>query len=82
MARSTKIYIVSDAAGPVAAFTVKHELHRWLEQYGHMGQIIRSMPDGPRPGLLYPSYRAAEGEEIHGRPEFAEYQNRSAKEIA
>ncbi len=30
MARSTYIYVVTDQFGPVAAFTVKHELVTWL----------------------------------------------------
>jgi hypothetical protein len=30
VARSSYIYVVSEACGPVAAFTVKHELMTWL----------------------------------------------------
>jgi hypothetical protein len=32
VARSVWIYVVADASGPVAAFTVKHELAWWLKR--------------------------------------------------
>jgi len=79
MTRPTKIYVVAGASGPLAAFTVKHELHRWLKKYGHRGHVIHSMPDGPNPNLT--TYWDGQGEQIHTRDEFAEYQARSAKDV-
>lgn len=50
MARSTYVYVVTDATGtPVAAFTVKHELATWLDRNPRTWWITR-VRDGVDPG--------------------------------
>lgn len=47
MARSTYIYVVCDASGPIRAFTVKHEMVRWLIQYTDKTTLaIKRLGDG------------------------------------
>lgn len=50
MARSTAIWVVlGDDPDPLAAFTVKHEMKRWLEREhpdDREGLRILKMPDG------------------------------------
>jgi hypothetical protein len=56
MARSEYVYVVHRGAGPIAAFTVKRELHRaarnngWYEGSGRVR--VSRMRDGAAAGLL------------------------------
>lgn len=54
MARSVYIYIVDSFIGPIAAFTVKHELMSWWQEHKHMHErqrfVVLRLRDGRRTG--------------------------------
>jgi hypothetical protein len=58
MARSEYVYVVHRGAGPIAAFTVKRELHRaarangWYAPGFAAGYRVSRMRDGAAAGLL------------------------------
>lgn len=52
MARSTYVYVVLDHVGPVAGFTVKHEMVTWLERNPGEYLIYRLSDGGHRPAIV------------------------------
>lgn len=48
MARSSYVYVVSDGLGPLAGFTVKHELVTWLRrnQRPTLTLLVHRLVDG------------------------------------
>lgn len=50
MARASYIYLALDGVTPVGAFTVKHELIKWLAGNPGRADGVLRLPDGERGG--------------------------------
>lgn len=60
MARSTYVYVVSNAIGPIAGFTVKWELVRWVGTLENSQDLIVTRLRDNKPAATLISYSVAE----------------------